>query len=113
MREPLPTPLELRGDRIFVVAYKKPAEVGSLMLPQAHLVDESWVLWEVVQSSAEANQRCGRELQEGDILHSFGGHTGVDTGCYLSEEDRRDVRSLSSEEVWGVIPRSSWEEEDE
>jgi hypothetical protein len=104
----------IQGDRLFVVAYKKPEKAGTIFIPESERVDTSWVFWEVLKGSRLWNLRSGydydngEEIQEGDIIYTFGGHTGVDTGQYLSEDDRRDVRAFSSEETLMVIPRSSW-----
>lgn len=77
------------GERILVKAYERPKEYGLLVLPDTHLQDKSWSLWEVVKASGRANDSLGVELGEGDILK-----TKVVTPVDTHYHDVRDNRRL-------------------
>jgi len=62
---------QILGTSVLVKRYEKPKQIGLLHLPDDYKFDSSWTLWEVVQSSQEADEFIGYKLQEDDILQTL------------------------------------------
>ena len=90
------------GTRILVRKYTKPEKIGNIWLNPAWLVDNSRALWEVVVSTAKAEEYLGLALPVNTILITLpnrGYHFPL-----LSEQDEHYF--LFAEEIVKIIPWS-------
>lgn len=82
----------LLRDDVFVRAYVKPEIVGHLYLPEASRQDRTQTLWEVILSSAGADEAVGTPLLPGMILTTL---RRWPSGTGLCDAERREVMCLS------------------
>jgi len=59
---------DILGISILVRRYEKPQDMAGILLPPAYRFDASWTLWEVIKSSALADEFLGYPLLLDDIL---------------------------------------------
>ena len=85
----------LRHQLIIARKYEKPPKIGSIWLNPAWRVDNSRSLWEVIQSSPEADAHLKTDLQPGWILITpKNSGVFIEHEIFTREDGRPDVREI-------------------
>jgi len=96
-----PNEWEILGNSVLVKRYEKPEKIGSMLLPPAYRFDSSWILWEVVKSSAMATEFIGYPLLPDDILTTLRRippHVG-----FLEDATEVFVMGLDNDTIRGIV----------
>ena len=101
-----PARMRIRGPKLLARKYERPAQIGSLFLADAYRVDHSRSLWEVHESSPEADAALKIALRPEWILV-----TPRNSGVFLHrDEANRDVFLLAASSVRRIIPWTTGDE---
>lgn len=90
----------LRGPKLLARKYEKPERIGSIIVNPAWRTDNSRSLWEVVQSSPEADDALRMPLEADWILV-----TAPNSGVFFDHDDAgREIFLLAASSVLRIIP---------
>lgn len=102
--------MNLRGPKLLARKYVKPEQIGSIVMNPAWRTDNSRSLWEVEESTAEANEALRVELEPDWILV-----TSPNSGVFLDyawdDGERYEVFLLAASSVLRIIPWTTETEE--
>ena len=97
--------MRLRGPKLLARKYIRPEMIGSIHVPEAYATDHSRSLWEVVESSPDADK-----LLKISLLPSWILVTPRNSGVYLESRGVVDIFLLAASSVRRIIP---WTTENE
>ena len=96
--------MRLRGPKLLARRYVKPERIGAIYVPEPWRTEGSRSLWEVVESTFEADKVLKIALLPDWILV-----TPRNSGVYLERRDGVDIFILAATSVVRVIPWTSEE----
>ncbi len=94
--------MRLRGPKLLARKYEKPEKIGSIYVNPAWRIDNSRSLWEVVESTEEANSVLGVELEPDWILI-----TSPNSGVLFEHREATEIFLLAASSVLRIVPWTS------
>lgn len=86
-------------NKILVRQYKRPEQVGSVLIPEPLRMNLTYDVWEFVKAHPSVEERFGIKFTEGDILKTF-----PFAGIYVAEIDNVHYFMIDASAVESLIP---------